>query len=103
MFSRSFSLLLVLALALGAAITWIDTRPTWDDTGVTAALVFAATALLGLAGPSRAWVFALAVGAWIPAFGLVKGNHATLLALVFAFAGAYSGVLARRLMGTMAK
>src|SRR5262245_40966819 len=101
--NRSFWLLLVLALAFGAAITWIDSPPTWDGTRLTAARIVVATAAVGFAGPSRAWVFALAVSAWIPAFGLVHGHHSTLIALVVGFAGAYAGAVTRRLIASMAR
>jgi hypothetical protein len=35
----------VLALLAGCAIAWMDTRPGWDDTGVTAGALFLASAL----------------------------------------------------------
>lgn len=39
-----------------------------------------------------AWLFALAIGLWIPIFGVFRThNYATLIALVMAFAGAYGG------------
>jgi hypothetical protein len=101
--NRLFWMLLCVAVCFGAAITWIDTRPTWDDTGITAAMILVATATLGFAGPSRAWVFALAVSLWIPIFGLLHGNHATLIALAVGFLGAYAGAAARRLIGQMAR
>ena len=100
--NRSFWFLLLVALGLGAAITWIDTRPTWDDTGITAAMIFVATASLGFANPSRAWLYALAVAVWIPAIGVLHSNHAALMALLVGFVGAYAGAAARRLIGSMA-
>ena len=100
--NRAFIFLLVLALLIGAAITWIDTRPTWDDTGVTAGMIAIATALLGAAMPSRAWVWALAVGVWIPVIGIAHGNMAAGLALVVALAGAYTGAMARKFSGRAA-
>ncbi len=39
---RRFALLLVVALIAGSTIGWIDSRPDWDDTGITAAMVFIA-------------------------------------------------------------
>lgn len=95
--NRRFVVLLSLALLVGAAITWIDTRPTWDDTGVSAGMIFVATALLGASMPSRAWVWALAVAVWIPLIGLAHGNHAAMLALLVGFVGAYAGAWVRRL------
>jgi hypothetical protein len=100
--NRSFWILLIVALAFGAAITWIDTRPTWDDTGITAAMILVSTATLGFANPPRAWLYALAVSVWIPAFGLVHGNHTALIALGVGFIGAYAGAAARRLISSMA-
>lgn len=92
-------LLFVAALACGAGIAYVDSRPTWDDTGVTAAAVLAVSGLLGLASPRRAWLWALAVGAWVPAWGIANsGNYGSLLALAFAFAGAYAGAGVRKAM-----
>ena len=92
-------LLLLAALAVGLALGLVDSSPGWDDTGVSAAAVLAATAAFGFARPSRAWVWALAVGLWIPALGIVlRGNYGSLLALVPAMAGAFAGAGARRLL-----
>jgi hypothetical protein len=52
----------------------------------------------GLLYPARPWLWGLAVGAWIPAFGIVREfNYASLLALAFSFAGAYAGAVVRRM------
>lgn len=103
MLNRTFPILLVTGLVFGALLTWIDTRPTWDDTGVTAGMIFIASALLGAAMPSRAWAFALAVGLWIPLVTVARnGNVASLLALLVAFAGAYVGAFGRRMLGATA-
>src|SRR5262249_8715976 len=89
--------LFLLALSLGACITYVDSRPHWDDSGITALAICVVTALFGFASPRWAWVWALAVGAWIPLFGVLRaGNYGSLLALVFAFAGAYGGMLLRK-------
>jgi hypothetical protein len=92
-------LLLLAALAVGLSLALVDSSPGWDDTGVSAAAVFAATAAFGAARPSRAWLLALAVGLWIPALGIVlHGNYPSLLALVPALLGAFAGAGARRLL-----
>jgi len=89
--------LLPLALAVGGLITWLDSRPGWDDTGVTAAAVLLSCALLGFFAPRRPWLWALAVGAWIPLVGIVRDrNPGALLALVVALAGAYAGMALRQ-------
>jgi len=88
-----------IALAAGALIAWIDTRPGWDDTGVTAGLLFAAAGALGFSWPWRAWVWALAVGAWIPMLALLRHQDPKmLLVLVIPFAGAYLGLALRRML-----
>ena len=90
-------LVLLAALTAGIMIGYIDSRPTWDDTGVTAAALFATSLVLGALAPQRPWATALLVGAWIPLFGiLMHANYGSLLALAFAFAGAYAGMLLRR-------
>jgi hypothetical protein len=85
------------AVGLGLIIAWVDSRPTWDDAGITAAAIILVTAILGLILPGWAWLWALAVGGWIPALGIaLHGNFGSLLALVIAFAGAYAGALGRK-------
>ena len=92
-------LLLAGALVLGLAIALVDSSPGWDDTGVSAGLLLVAAGLSGAARPSRAWLWALALGLWIPVLGIaVRGNLAALIALVPAFLGAFAGAGARRLL-----
>ncbi len=86
-----------IAIILGMGIAYIDSRPTWDDTGITALSLLLVCGLAGLLDPRRPWLLALAVGIWIPAGGiLLNHNFGGLLALVFAFAGVYGGVLIHR-------
>lgn len=90
------------AILLGLFIAWVDSRPTWDDTGITATAVFLVSAFLGLALPERAWLWALAVGSWIPAYGIVQNrNYGAVLALVVAFVGAYGGSFGRKLLNAL--
>jgi hypothetical protein len=91
--------LLAVAVAGGLFIAWIDSRPNWDDTGITVGLVFSFAAMLGTASRRRPWLWGLAVGGWIPLAGLLlRGEPATLLALVAGMAGAYAGAGIRRLL-----
>ena len=93
---------LIVGLALGGVITYVDSSPGWDDTGVTAAAILASAALLGAIAPRRPWLLALAVGAWIPLVGIaVTRNYGSLLALLFAFAGAYAGMAIRRTVASL--
>lgn len=88
--------LLALALLLGAALLWVDTRARWDDTAVLVAAMLAGSAALGYLGPRRPMLWALAVGCWIPLWAIVQtGNYTLLPVLGFAVFGAWSGRLLR--------
>ncbi len=90
-------LLLLLAVSCGAVITYIDTRSNWDDTGITAMAILVASGAFAFASPSRWWLWAIAVGLWIPIIGIMRGqNFASLLALVVAFIGALLGMWIRQ-------
>jgi hypothetical protein len=96
--------LLVLAVGLGLLIAWVDARPTWDDAGITAGMIVLTAALFGALRPSSAWLWALALGAWIPLWGILAGhNYGSVLALVVALLGAYGGAFARRAAGLLSK
>jgi hypothetical protein len=89
--------LLLLAVAIGLLIAWVDSRPTWDDTGVTAGTVLIAAALFSALKPRHPWLWALAVGGWTALFGILRThNYGSLLGLAVALFGAYLGALARR-------
>ena len=89
--------LLFAGLVLALLIAYVDSRPNWDDTGITAVAIFASCGLWGVLGPSRPLLWAMVIGAWVPAFGITSaGNYGSLLALVFAFAGAYAGTACRK-------
>jgi hypothetical protein len=97
---RTNLVVFVAALLIGAAITWMDTRPKWDDAGITAGSIFIATIILGALRPQQVWLSALAVGAWIPLVEITRtGNYGACLALIVAFAGAYLGAFGRKLLG----
>jgi hypothetical protein len=94
---RSTLALLSAATVAGLTIAWVDSRPTWDDTGVTAGALLLTSALFGAVGPRTPWLWAIAIGAWIPMHGIVRdGNWTTLLVLGITFTGAYIGAALRR-------
>ncbi len=94
-------LLVPLAIFAGLAIALVDSSPGWDDTGISAAAVFASCSLLGAVYPARPWVWALLVGLWIPALGVaLHQNYESLMSLAVALAGAYLGTLVRRTLRT---
>ena len=85
-------LLAIVAAALGLGIAVVDSRPTWDDTGITAGVVLITAFIVSALAGRRPWLWALLVGVWVPAITIANGGDPTaLLALAFAVAGAYAG------------
>jgi len=84
----------ILTLAAGLAIAWVDTRPTWDDTGITAVAVVL-IAFGGSVAGAPFWLAALCVAGPMLAAELPKGAG-VLMAIPFALIGAYVGTLVRR-------
>lgn len=85
------------AVAVGALAAFVDSRPHWDDTGIVAGGIFLACLVLGLLGPRRAWLWALCCGLGVPLVDIaISHNFGSLLAVAFAFAGAYAGVAVRK-------
>jgi hypothetical protein len=85
-------ILLVASLVLGLLIAYIDSRPTWDDTGITVFALLAGGGIIGLLIQKRPWLYALAFGLWIPLWGVVV-RHDLLMSiiLIFPFVGVYLG------------
>ena len=89
--------LLLLALGLGGMFAYVDSRPTWDDTGVMVMGLLATASVFGFLGPRKPWLWALALGVWIPLVGLVRTQNAgSIVALIVTFVGAYVGTAVRR-------
>ena len=87
--------LAALAGLAGGGLAWVDTQPTWDDTGVSAlvvAVISGSAAALGV----PAWLAALAAAGPLILAGLWIGNMAALIALIPAILGAIAGSVARR-------
>ena len=85
-----------LSVLMGLVLTYVDSQPNWDDTGILAGGILLFCGLVALLGYQRPWLLALLVGAGIPLHGIL-GDHniASLLALVIAFIGSYAGWLIR--------
>ena len=84
--------LLAIALASGLLIAYVDSRPTWDDTGITVFALLVTSGIIGLLVQRRPWLYALAIGLWIPLWGVIQAqNVSMLLVLLFPFAGVYAG------------
>jgi hypothetical protein len=89
--------LLAAAVAAGAAIGYVDSRPGWDDTGITAGLLILAAGTAAAVSGRRPWLWALLVGGGTPLLEIpTGGSPASLAALLFAAAGAFAGWLVAR-------
>jgi len=94
--SRQWAIVLTItALLAGAGIGYVDSRPTWDDTGITV-MALALTALaFSLARPRQWWLWSVLVGVGTPAFAVLSGGSpGTSIALVVALLGGRIGALA---------
>ncbi len=100
---RLLLVLLSIALGLGFLIAWVDSRPNWDDAGITAGVLVLTAAVFGALGPTKPWLWGLAVGAWIPLLGIGHGSPGSLLALAAGLFGAYLGALLRKALGPPVK
>jgi hypothetical protein len=88
------SVLALAAAAIGLTLGYLDSRPSWDDTGITAALLLSTSAMVaGLSG-RRPWLWALLIGIWIPlleAWG--PAGVASIAALAISALGAFGAYL----------
>jgi hypothetical protein len=100
-------ILLSAAVAFGICIAYVDSRPTWDDTGIMAFSMLSVAGILGFFGPQRPWLWALGVGAFIPLHAVMAnpspGSVAMLVVLLFPLAGAYGGMGLRHLIDRPAR
>jgi hypothetical protein len=72
---KTFIIFLIIATVLGLLITWIDSRPGWDDAGITAFLILFVSIICGYFSSERPWLLALAIGIWIPLFGYMQSRR----------------------------
>ncbi len=87
---------LAIAVLLGLSVAYIDTRPHWDDTGISVLMILISAFICGLLSPQKPWLIALAAGIWIPLFNIISNhNFGSLIALIPAFIGAYTGYFAK--------
>ena len=89
-------ILLTVATMAGLFFAYVDSRPTWDDTGITVGVILLTSGLLALVGFQRPWLLALAIGVWLPLYEIITAHaYASIAALVVAFIGAYGGWIVR--------
>jgi hypothetical protein len=86
------TILLVIAVLAGWFAAYVDSRPSWDDTGVLAGGLLLVSGLLTLLGYRRPWLIALAVGVWIPLHDIyLSHDFRMLIVLLIPLVGAYGG------------
>jgi len=90
------NLLLGIAVLAGLFSAYVDSRPTWDDTGILVGGLLLVSGLLTLLGHRRPWLIALAVGIWIPVYEIITTHDFMMLViLLIPLIGAYGGWLVR--------
>lgn len=96
---KSFILSALFACTFGIIIAWIDAQPNWDDSGISAFMILLVSMLAGYMAKRKPWLIALAVGIWIPLYGIISTqNFGSLLALLPGFIGAYTGWWIEKIM-----
>ena len=83
---------LAIAVVAGIAIGYVDSRPGWDDTGITAVSLLLAGGIAAFMARRLPWLVALAAGIWVPLFELpFLASGGPVAALAFAGVGAAIG------------
>ena len=91
------AVLLGIGAVTGVLLAYVDSLPTWDDSGIIAGSLILVVGLLTLLGCRRPWLAGLVVGIWIPLRALYLGHDYRMLAvLLFPLVGAYAGWLVRQ-------
>ncbi len=91
-------LLLIIAALIGISIAYVDSRPTWDDAGITAFALLLSAAIIGFFVQRRPWLYGIAVGVFLPIVGIFRNHDFWMLTvLVIPLAGVYAGRASRRL------
>jgi hypothetical protein len=88
--------LLVISLVFGLFVAYIDSRPTWNDTGITVFALLIGSGIIGLLLENKPWLFALAIGLWLPLWYIITTSDLSMIiVLAFPFIGVYMGWLMR--------
>ncbi len=89
-----------IGLLVGLGIGYVDSRPTWDDAGITAGALFLAAAVLAAARPKLFWLTGLAVGLPVLAMNaLLHSNYGSAIAVGFSLVGSAVGHVAGKILG----
>lgn len=94
------SVVVAIAVGVGAVVGFVDSRPTWDDTGVTAGALLMVALVLAWIRPGAAWMIGLSLGLPVVLFNVIThGGFGSVLAIAFSMAGAYIGYGVGRALG----
>ncbi len=84
--------LLIIAAFIGIMIAYIDSRPTWDDAGITAGALLLGAAVVGLFIRRHPWLYGISIGMWIPLVQIYHSHDFRILViLLIPLIGAYAG------------
>ena len=78
------------ALVIGLFIAWMDTRPTWDDTGVTAGALLIGSGLAGFLGLPFALAAAFVAGP-LALIMVIQTSGVSIVVLLIGIAGGFMG------------
>lgn len=82
----------LIAAIIGILIAYIDSRPAWDDAGITAGALFLSAALIGLLLRRRPWLCGILIGVWLPAVQIYRTHDFRMLVIaLIPLVGAYIG------------
>jgi hypothetical protein len=91
-----FMIMVIASVTGGIMIYLVDSSKGWDDTGVTAVMLFSFSLLSGFIYQKRLWLWAILTGIWIPLFAIINsGNYSMIPVLAITFAGSFAGGLFR--------
>ena len=85
-------LLLVAAVIFGLFVAYVDSRPNWNDAGITVFALLIGSGIIGLLAEKRPWLYALAIGLWLPLWYIITThNMSMIIILAFPIVGVYVG------------
>lgn len=95
--TRRDGIAVIVAVSAGVALAIIDSRPAFDDAGVTAVGLALAAGLAAFVSGRRPWLWSVAAGIRVPLVELRDlANGGPLLALAACATGAAAGWFAAR-------